>query len=430
MEDEPPSRGVGPRSATTIDNITSLSRPCSGQSQPNNGQIVVQNHRCHAITAPLPPRSGQSQPTAGYIRILLNCVAFALCFYEKKLFSLQYFISFVCDALDGWFARKFNQVPVLTFGAVLDMVTDRISTACLLVILSQVYSTFLVGKASHKDVNDSSNRLFKAYYGYMMFKGYCCVACEVNVLWNWFLLVTYSDANISFHALYITLFLLAKNQTEIMKDVLMDAARQSLLQCVLLALLLFGWAIKQSVNVIQNDSSKLLEVREPVGLGQAMSSHTPMCGHGQDFGFGSGKMIGNAKESKGLYRIRADDHQDTQAHHVFLSEINSSGNKELKVYSRRQKNPKPVEPHMHPEPCQTDVPSPTPTEVIQGNLDSSSSTDDLCLLNDLNKPIAHRKGVRSCTKLPISQFVSHEKLSPSFRAFTTNLDNTTVPSFI
>ncbi|KAK2972923.1 hypothetical protein RJ640_015638 [Escallonia rubra] len=37
--------------------------------------------------------------------------------------------------------------------------------------------------------------------------------------------------------------------------------------------------------------------------------------------------------------------------------------KELKVYSRRQKNPKPVEPHMHPEPCQTDVPSPTPTKI-------------------------------------------------------------------
>ncbi|KAK2992743.1 hypothetical protein RJ640_023256 [Escallonia rubra] len=186
----------------------------------------------------------------GYIRILLNCVAFAICFSEKKLFSLLYFISFVCDALDGWFARKFNQVS--TFGAVLDMVTDRISTACLLVILSQVYrpglvflsllaldiashwlqmySTFLVGKASHKDVKDNTNWLFKAYYGNKMFMCYCCASCE---------------------ALYITLFLLAKNQTENMKDVLMDAARESLLQCVLLALLLFGWAIKQSVNFIQ-----------------------------------------------------------------------------------------------------------------------------------------------------------------------------------
>ncbi|KAM7479453.1 hypothetical protein LguiA_027666 [Lonicera macranthoides] len=186
----------------------------------------------------------------GYIRIILNCVAFAICFSEKKLFSLLYFISFVCDALDGWFARKFNQVS--TFGAVLDMVTDRISTACLLVILSQVYrpglvflsllaldiashwlqmySTFLVGKASHKDVNDSTSWLFKAYYGNRMFMGYCCVACEL---------------------LYITLFLLAKNQTENITDVLVDAWRQSLLHAVLLALLIFGWAIKQSINVIQ-----------------------------------------------------------------------------------------------------------------------------------------------------------------------------------
>ncbi|KAK3032700.1 hypothetical protein RJ639_036764 [Escallonia herrerae] len=100
--------------------------------------------------------------------------------------------SFVCDALDGWFTWKFNQVS--TIGVVLDMVKDRISTACLLVILSQVYSTFLVGKASHKDVNDSTNWLFKAHYGNKMFMGYCCVACE---------------------ALYITLFLLQRTRRKI-----------------------------------------------------------------------------------------------------------------------------------------------------------------------------------------------------------------------
>ncbi|GJT05053.1 probable CDP-diacylglycerol--inositol 3-phosphatidyltransferase 2 [Tanacetum coccineum] len=69
-----------------------------------------------------------------YIRVLINVFAFVICFTNKELFSILYFISFVCDALDGWFARKFNQVS--TFGAVLDMITDRISTACLLVILS------------------------------------------------------------------------------------------------------------------------------------------------------------------------------------------------------------------------------------------------------------------------------------------------------
>ncbi|XP_039039209.1 probable CDP-diacylglycerol--inositol 3-phosphatidyltransferase 2, partial [Hibiscus syriacus] len=78
----------------------------------------------------------------GYLRILLNCNAFAICFSSKRLFSALYFLSFVCDAVDGWCARKFNQAS--TFGAVLDMVTDRISTACLLVILSQVYRPSLV----------------------------------------------------------------------------------------------------------------------------------------------------------------------------------------------------------------------------------------------------------------------------------------------
>ncbi|XP_049350109.1 probable CDP-diacylglycerol--inositol 3-phosphatidyltransferase 2 [Solanum verrucosum] len=186
----------------------------------------------------------------GYLRILMNCVAFAVCFVDKKLFSLLYFVSFVCDALDGWFARKFNQAS--TFGAVLDMVTDRVSTACLLVILSQVYrpglvflsllaldisshwlqmySTFLVGKTSHKDVKDSSSWLFRLYYGNRMFMGYCCVSCEV---------------------LYITLFLLTRKETDSLIDVLVNTATASWIYLVLLALLLFGWAIKQFVNVIQ-----------------------------------------------------------------------------------------------------------------------------------------------------------------------------------
>ncbi|XP_042980594.1 CDP-diacylglycerol--inositol 3-phosphatidyltransferase 1-like isoform X2 [Carya illinoinensis] len=174
----------------------------------------------------------------GYIRIIMNCIAFAQCFSNKWLFSILYFFSFVCDGVDGWCARKFNQ--------------DRISTACLLVILSQVYrpglvflsllaldisshwlqmySTFLLGKASHKDVKDSSNWLFKAYYGNRMFMAYCCVACEV---------------------LYIMLFLIAENQTENLMDVLMTSARQSPVLSFVLALSLFGWAIKQAVNIIQ-----------------------------------------------------------------------------------------------------------------------------------------------------------------------------------
>ncbi|KAH9627047.1 hypothetical protein KSS87_023735 [Heliosperma pusillum] len=186
----------------------------------------------------------------GYIRVLMNCVAFAICYSHKYIFAVLYFISFVCDGIDGWFARKLNQVS--TLGAVLDMVTDRISTACLLVLLSQIYrpgliflsllaldiashwfqmySTFLSGKSTHKDVKDSSSWLFRAYYGNRMFMAFCCVSCEV---------------------LYIILFLLAKSQSEDVIDVVVSSARESLPLFILEALVLFGWAVKQSVNVIQ-----------------------------------------------------------------------------------------------------------------------------------------------------------------------------------
>ncbi|XP_065868348.1 probable CDP-diacylglycerol--inositol 3-phosphatidyltransferase 2 [Euphorbia lathyris] len=186
----------------------------------------------------------------GYTRVLMNCFAFAICFSNKNLFGILYFISFVCDGIDGWCARKFNQVS--TFGAVLDMVTDRISTACLLVILSQVYrpglvfvsllaldigshwlqmySTFLLGKASHKDVKDSTNWLFRAYYGNRMFMAYCCAACEV---------------------LYIILFLIAEKENEALMNVLITSIKECSFTSFLLVLSLFGWATKQIVNVIQ-----------------------------------------------------------------------------------------------------------------------------------------------------------------------------------
>ncbi|KAL3535798.1 hypothetical protein ACH5RR_004259 [Cinchona calisaya] len=205
---------------------------------------------------PLPPPSTLAvylyiPNIIGYIRILLNCVGFAICFEDKTLFSILYLVSFVCDALDGWFARKFNQVS--TFGAVLDMVTDRVSTACLLLILSQVYrpglifiallaldisshwlqmySTFLMGKSSHKDVKDSSNSwLFRAYYRSRMFMGYCCASCEV---------------------LYIMLFLLAGKQIESLPLVLENAVKQSWVKAGILGLAGFGCGIKQLVNLIQ-----------------------------------------------------------------------------------------------------------------------------------------------------------------------------------
>ncbi|KAK8921557.1 putative CDP-diacylglycerol--inositol 3-phosphatidyltransferase 2 [Platanthera zijinensis] len=201
----------------------------------------------------------------GYMRVLLNVVAFALCFSSKLWFAALYFISFICDGVDGWLARKFNQVS--TFGAVLDMVTDRVSTACLLAILSQLYrpgliflallgldiashwlqmySTFLSGKSSHKDIEDKSSWLLRAYYQHRYFMAFCCVGSEV---------------------LYIILFLIHENQDESLISVSMNAAKKSLPLLVLLTLSLFGWGIKQIVNVIQMktaaDACVIYDMRE------------------------------------------------------------------------------------------------------------------------------------------------------------------------
>lgn len=101
--------------------------------------------------------------------------------------SFLYSVSCLLDALDGYAARIFEQST--RFGAILDMVTDRCTTSCLLVFLSSafprwailfqclisldfashymhMYSTLVVGGAdsSHKNIDKSQSRLLNLYY--------------------------------------------------------------------------------------------------------------------------------------------------------------------------------------------------------------------------------------------------------------------------
>ena len=48
-------------------------------------------------------------------------------------------------------------------------------------------------------------------------------------------------------------------------------------------------------------------------------------------------------------------------------------------------------------------------------------------IDDLDLPIASRKGVRSCTKHSMSNYVSYDKLSPTFLAFTSQLSSVEIP---
>ncbi|EKD13991.1 cdp-diacylglycerol-inositol 3-phosphatidyltransferase [Drepanopeziza brunnea f. sp. 'multigermtubi' MB_m1] len=123
----------------------------------------------------------------GYVRIVL---AFASLYYmplHPRTCSLLYSISCLLDALDGYAARYFEQST--RFGAVLDMVTDRCTTACLLVFLSSawprwallfqglisldlashyvhMYASLVMGgtDTSHKKVDKSRSYILNLYY--------------------------------------------------------------------------------------------------------------------------------------------------------------------------------------------------------------------------------------------------------------------------
>ena len=60
------------------------------------------------------------------------------------------------------------------------------------------------------------------------------------------------------------------------------------------------------------------------------------------------------------------------------------------------------------------------------SLNSSVNRDT----SNLNIPIALRKGVRSCSQHPISNYVAYDHLSPSIRALATNLSGVEIPKTI
>ena len=78
----------------------------------------------------------------GYARVILAIISF---YYLSKpaLFLPLYAASCLLDALDGHAARILNQCSKL--GAVLDMVTDRSTTAGLTAYLGHIYPQWMTG---------------------------------------------------------------------------------------------------------------------------------------------------------------------------------------------------------------------------------------------------------------------------------------------
>lgn len=131
--------------------------------------------------------NSRSQDSIGYSRIILAIASLYYMPLHPRTCSLLYSVSCLLDALDGVAARHFQQST--RFGAVLDMVTDRCTTACLLVFLSSafprwtllfqglisldlashymhMYATLSMGGSdqSHKKVDQSRSQLLHLYY--------------------------------------------------------------------------------------------------------------------------------------------------------------------------------------------------------------------------------------------------------------------------
>ncbi|CAH2308032.1 CDP-diacylglycerol--inositol 3-phosphatidyltransferase [Pelobates cultripes] len=121
----------------------------------------------------------------GYARILFAFIAFYFMPDSPLVASTFYLLSGLLDAFDGYAARALNQGT--KFGAMLDMLTDRCATMCLLVNLSLLYpsytvlfqlsmsldisshwlhlhSSILKGSDSHKTIDLSGNHILRLYY--------------------------------------------------------------------------------------------------------------------------------------------------------------------------------------------------------------------------------------------------------------------------
>ncbi|OZJ06771.1 hypothetical protein BZG36_00385 [Bifiguratus adelaidae] len=121
----------------------------------------------------------------GYARIVLAAGSLYYMPIHPKACVALYGISCILDVADGHAARYFDQST--KFGAVLDMVTDRCTTMCLLTFLAvqypswalvfqflttldfsshymHMYSSLTEGSSSHKKISENSNWFLRAYY--------------------------------------------------------------------------------------------------------------------------------------------------------------------------------------------------------------------------------------------------------------------------
>jgi len=138
----------------------------------------------------------------GYARVILLCLAYRFMITDYSTTVLLYALSAILDAFDGWAARALNQCS--KFGAILDMLTDRVATTSLIMCLGHFYPRHMIwfqlwvmldisshwahqlasvirGDQSHKSTSGDKKRHFilRLYYTSRPFLFFMCAMNEV-----------------------------------------------------------------------------------------------------------------------------------------------------------------------------------------------------------------------------------------------------------
>ncbi|XP_022856635.1 uncharacterized protein LOC111377743 [Olea europaea var. sylvestris] len=104
----------------------------------------------------------------------------------------------------------------------------------------------------------------------------------------------------------------------------------------------------------------------------------------------------------------------------------SAKNSELCIYSKGNWHQKETAQRALPEQLHESEPTPRSCETSQDNSHSDSSPHE----SPDSRPIALRKGVRSCTNHPIYTYLSYRRLSPEYSVFVSSLNKIQVPNNI
>ncbi|KAE8325836.1 CDP-alcohol phosphatidyltransferase-domain-containing protein [Aspergillus sergii] len=156
----------------------------------------------------------------GYARVVLAITSLYFMPLHPRTCSLLYSVSCLLDALDGAAARHLGQST--RFGAVLDMVTDRCTTTCLLVFLASAFPRWSIVFQGFISLDYSSHYIHM--YATLAMAGNRQSHKQIDESWPWVMRIYYSNTKVLFmvcalnELFFIALYLLSFSSSPSLMD--------------------------------------------------------------------------------------------------------------------------------------------------------------------------------------------------------------------